>query len=164
MQGPGGLLARDPDVEDAPRKARRQRRDQEVGAAGRPGQDVARGVQKLAAKTAQFDVLSKAFGGARSAAAIELLLNNFDVLEAEGRADHRTTGRFNEKVKEAQKLDTTKLKESWSEIEANLIKAGAEITPFMVKGSQAVATLTGAFVGLAGRCCCSPRRRSPRSA
>jgi TP901 family phage tail tape measure protein len=100
---------------------------------------------KLAGKTEQFDVISKAFGGAKSGAAIEMLLNNLDVLKAKMHQLNTTTNAFAEKVKEARALDVNKLKESWAQVDAALIKAGASITPVVVTMAHGLGALAGWF-------------------
>jgi hypothetical protein len=89
----GGLIAGVRMLKTTSKTRRQRRRSHKWAKQVDQGKMSLEQFEKLAAKTAQFDVLSHAFGGARSAAAIELMINNFDVLEQKVAQINRTTGR-----------------------------------------------------------------------
>lgn len=103
-------------------------------------------------KTKANQILSSAFGGGRSSGAIKTLVLNWDELlkkEAEiGKGVHN----YNREVKEAEERNMTKMKKSWSSIQASLVEIGMAVGPAVLEIFQeiagAIGSITESFSGL----------------
>lgn len=83
----------------------------------------AEGKQKIA------QALAEMFGGGRSSAAIETLLDQLDRVSSKEGQISSQSGEFANKVAEQQQTAAAKMKVAWSGIQADLITLGGELLP-----------------------------------
>jgi TP901 family phage tail tape measure protein len=93
----------------------------------------AMGKEKMAA------ALTEMFGGGRSSAAIQTLLDQLDRVQGKYTQISQQTGEFSNKVAEQQQTASAKVKIAWDAIQADAIQIGGAILPAL---SSAFATLT----------------------
>ena len=101
--------------------------------------------QKAAAKTAQFQAISKAFGGSKTASTVMLLVNQFGLLQQKYDQIGRSSNKFNASVAAAWKNSKNKILNAKSQIEVALISLGAALTPVAVQLAHAIAVVAQAF-------------------
>lgn len=92
---------------------------------------------KSLSKVDASQVISRAFGGGRSSAAIQTLINNFDVLELKEKQVTKGAGRFGASVAKQMKSPKAQFKLLISTIEVLAVKIGNKLLPFAVKAAQA---------------------------
>lgn len=87
-------------------------------------------------KIEQTQLLSEAFGGARSGTTMMALIQNLD--DVQERFEHigKTTGDFSKKLKEVKESAGFKMDVAWSQLQATLIKLGDDILPIIVPAFQ----------------------------
>jgi TP901 family phage tail tape measure protein len=94
-------------------------------------------------------MLSKAFGGGRTDAALLTLLNNLDRMNAKYTAINANAGQFANNLASQQQTAAQKLKDAWAGVEAQFTKLGEAILPsvtkLLVSVAHGVETLTGWF-------------------
>lgn len=97
-----------------------------------------RNQQDAEALARRFNVISRAFGGARSSATIMLLLNNLDLLQAKTNRVYLRSDTLAEGFRKTQETSAFKIHTAWSGLQADLIELGE-----VLQGPA-----TSAFVGL----------------
>jgi TP901 family phage tail tape measure protein len=103
-----------------------------------------------AQKTASFQLLSKAFGGARGAATIMLLLNNLGVYNQKLGQIDQSSATYAQSIIDSHKSMRNQLKTAWSSIEVALIDLGNTVAPVLVSLAGAAAKVADAFTKLPG--------------
>jgi len=87
-------------------------------------------------KVEQTQLLSEAFGGARSGTTMMLLLQNLDDVRERFQRIGASAGNFGEKLKEVKEASGFKLDVAWSQLQAALIHLGDELLPVIVPAFQ----------------------------
>ncbi|MET8449336.1 phage tail tape measure protein [Streptomyces sp. NPDC005209] len=77
----------------------------------------------------QSQTLSRAFGGGRSSSAILTLINNLDVLKKKQDQVNKTTGRFDDAVKQQRKTAEAQWKLLTSNLEVMSVRVGTKVLP-----------------------------------
>ncbi|MFJ6841341.1 phage tail tape measure protein [Streptomyces griseoluteus] len=77
----------------------------------------------------QSQLLSRAFGGGRSSSGILLMLNNLDVLEKKQEQINRSTGKFDDAVKQQRKTAEAQWNLLTSNLEVMGIRVGTKVLP-----------------------------------
>ncbi len=102
-------------------------------------------------KTAQTQVLSAAFGGGRTSAAILALVNNTGDLDTILQNIKKHSGEVNDSFKKMQEEPSVRLERVWSQMQAVLIDMGNKLIPKLIPLVQKVAsvleTVITAFTG-----------------
>lgn len=80
-------------------------------------------------KIEQSQLLSAAFGGAKSGGTIIQLLGKTDDLNKKFKEIGENAGTFNDKLKETNAEESVKLDKAWSSLRASLVKIGNELLP-----------------------------------
>ncbi|MFI1767526.1 phage tail tape measure protein [Streptomyces sp. NPDC020800] len=78
----------------------------------------------------QSQLLSRAFGGGRSSSGILLMLNNLDVLEKKQEQINRSTGKFDDAVKQQRKTAEAQWHLLTSNLEVMGIRIGTKVLPY----------------------------------
>jgi len=89
-------------------------------------------------KIEQTQVLSEAFGGARSGTTMMALIQNLDDVRERFRRIGQSAGNFGEKLKEVKEASGFKLDVAWSQLQAALIHLGDELLPAVVPAFQSL--------------------------
>jgi TP901 family phage tail tape measure protein len=88
----------------------------------------------------QSQLLSRAFGGGRSSSGILLMLNNLDVLEKKQEQINRSTGKFDDAVKEQRKTAEAQWHLLTSNLEVMGIRIGTKVLPLVTDFVHFLAT------------------------
>jgi TP901 family phage tail tape measure protein len=88
----------------------------------------------------QSQLLSRAFGGGRSSSGILLMLNNLDVLEKKQEQINRSTGKFDDAVKEQRKTAEAQWHLLTSNLEVMGIRVGTKVLPLVTDFVHFLAT------------------------
>lgn len=103
-------------------------------------------------KVKQVQVLSSAFGGARSGSAILALLGNMKDLKSTLDQIHTTSGNVNQSLAAAKANSAEELKIAWAQVQASLVRVGDVLIPVVIPALQDVAAgaadIANAFAGL----------------
>lgn len=79
----------------------------------------------------QSQLLSRAFGGGRSSSGILLMLNNLDVLEKKQQQINRSTGKFDDAVKQQRKTAEAQWHLLTSNLEVMGVRVGTKVLPYI---------------------------------
>lgn len=101
----------------------------------------AEGKQKMAA------ALNDMFGGGKSSAAIQTLLDQLDRVQNKENQISQQSGEFSQKYKEQQQTALAQFKTAWSSIQASLIQFGDAILPSVTKAMQSAAKIISDLAG-----------------
>lgn len=97
-------------------------------------------------------VMIEAFGGSKSSATIEMLVENADELGKKWNLIAGGVGKYQHQIKIAEEQPGTQLAKAWSTIQVSLVKLGDELLPAIVPGFQKLAstfsTVAHIFTGL----------------
>ncbi|MGW3152781.1 phage tail tape measure protein [Streptomyces sp. NPDC001089] len=88
----------------------------------------------------QSQLLSRAFGGGRSSSGILLMLNNLDVLEKKQEQINRSTGKFDDAVKQQRKTAEAQWHLLTSNLEVMGIRVGTKVLPVVTDFVHFLAT------------------------
>ncbi|MFL5995884.1 MAG: phage tail tape measure protein [Streptomyces sp.] len=88
----------------------------------------------------QSQLLSRAFGGGRSSSGILLMLNNLDVLQRKQEQINRSTGKFDDAVKEQRKTAEAQWHLLTSNLEVMGIRVGTKVLPYVTDFVHFLAT------------------------
>jgi len=88
----------------------------------------------------QSQLLSRAFGGGRSSSAILLLLNNLDVLKKKQDQINRSTGKFDDAVKQQRKTAEAQWHLLTSNLEVMGVRVGTKVLPYVTDFVHYLAT------------------------
>ena len=88
----------------------------------------------------QSQILSRAFGGGRSSSGILLMLNNLDVLKKKQDQDNRSTGKFDDAVKQQRKTAEAQWHLLTSNLEVMGIRVGTKVLPYITNFVHYLAT------------------------
>lgn len=115
-------------------------------------------IEYLASKLDKFSknkankVMIEAFGGAKSSATMEMLVENADELGKKWNWIANGVGKYQHQIKVAEEQPGNKLAKAWSSIQVALVQLGDELLPVVVPGFERLANTFGTvahiFVGL----------------
>lgn len=94
-------------------------------------------------KIQQTQVLSEAFGGARSGTTVMALIGQLGDLNKKYAEIGRNAGDFNKKLRETEEQPLVKLQKAWNSIQADLIEIGSALIPVVVPAFQKLAAVVG---------------------
>lgn len=94
-------------------------------------------------KIQQTQLLSEAFGGARSGTTIMALVGNLEDVRKKYKEIGENADNFNKKLKETNAEQSVRLEKAWARIQALLIKFGSDILPVVVPGLEKLALFAG---------------------
>lgn len=95
----------------------------------------------------QAQLLSSAFGGAKSGGTIVQLLGNLDDLSMKQKEIIENSGHFNESLKETNEDPAVKLAKAWSSVRFEMVKLGAVLLPEVVPALQQIGGVIGGILG-----------------
>jgi TP901 family phage tail tape measure protein len=99
-------------------------------------------LDKLSANKANR-VQIEAFGGAKSSATIEMLVQNYEELFEKEKLVGKGIGKYNSEIAAAERNPLVQLQKAWSGIEGDLIKIGEVVLPIVVPALLHTATAIG---------------------
>ncbi|MGO4470332.1 phage tail tape measure protein [Arthrobacter sp. M-10] len=85
-------------------------------------------------------MLSKAFGGGRTDAALLTMLQNIDRMDEKYKVINENAGNFSKNFADQQQTDAQKIKNAWAGIQSDLTQLGAVTAPLVADGLQGLAT------------------------
>lgn len=88
----------------------------------------------------QSQLLSRAFGGGRSSSGILMMLNNLDVLEKKQEQINRSTGKFDDAVKQQRKTAEAQWHLLTSNLEVMGVRVGTKVLPYVTDFVHFLAT------------------------
>lgn len=106
-------------------------------------QDKMHGLSKIE----QSQLLSSAFGGAKSGGTIIQLLGQLDDLSLKQREIAENAGSFNEALKETDEDPAVKLAKAWSAVRFQMVKLGSVLLPEVVPALQQIGSVAGGILG-----------------
>lgn len=95
----------------------------------------------------QAQLLSSAFGGAKSGGTIVQLLGQLDDLSVKQEEIIENSGDFNEKLKETDEDPAVKLAKAWSAVRFEMVKLGAVLLPDVVPALQQIGGVASDVLG-----------------
>jgi TP901 family phage tail tape measure protein len=101
-----------------------------------------------AGRAGAFSVISRAFGGARSANTIMVLLNQAQLYEQKHQQIERSSGKFNEDVASSAKTAANRIKIAWSNVQVAMVLIGRDVVPIIVRITQTISKLATWFSNL----------------
>lgn len=90
-------------------------------------------------KIQQGQVISAIFGGGRTSAAVQVLLNDLGQLNDIYKETKRNAGDFSKSVRKQAEVDKAKLKTAWTAIQATMVEVGNSILPVVVPALEKLA-------------------------
>jgi TP901 family phage tail tape measure protein len=97
-------------------------------------------------KNKQNRIMIEAFGGAKSSATIEMLVQNWQELFEKQKLVGEGIGKYNHQLKVAEENPLVELQKAWSTIQVALVKIGEVIVPIVVPAFIKVAHVIGHVV------------------
>lgn len=94
-------------------------------------------------KTAMAAALSEMFGGGKSSAAIQTLLDELDRVQNKETQIGQQSGEFSTKYAEQQKTVSAQFKTAWDAVQASLIQLGDTIMPSVANAAKSAAKIIG---------------------
>lgn len=105
-------------------------------------------------KTEANQVLTEAFGGAKSSSTIKMLVENVSEMPEKWDLIAAGVGKYNKQLKIAENQPGTKLAKAWSSIQVSLVELGDQLLPVAVPAFEKLATVfesvAHSFLGLPG--------------
>lgn len=101
--------------------------------------------QKKLEKVARFQVLSHAFGGAKGASTIMLLVNQTELLQKKYDQIAHTSSKFGEDVAASMELPANRMRVAWSRIQVDLINMGGKLVPVVARIADEAARVADWF-------------------
>lgn len=105
-------------------------------------------LEKAGLSTSETDaMLSKAFGGGRTDAALLTMLQNLDRMDSKFSAINHDTGTFQQKIKDLNNTNPQKMRDAWAGIQADLVILGGATLPVLASGFSKLSTLLSNIFG-----------------